>query len=121
MKDKKIKLSEENKILTRYLFLGYSREKIAKEMSFSISSVAYKLNNLFAIYNAKNKHDFLFKILFDVIKEKNEIINKNEENMEIQKKEIQTLKEFILKIYNPDNEKDKLKFYTNKIHAYLKN
>ena len=119
MKVNQQKLSEENRLLTRYLLLGYSRKRIAKEMSFSISSIANKLNNLFAMYSAKNKYDFLFKIVFDLIKEKNKIIRTNEEYINKLTLEVDTLKEFIVKIYNSDKEKDKLNFYSSKIKAYL--
>lgn len=118
MVDKSI--SEDNKIITKYLLLGLSRSEIAKKMNFSVSTVAYKLNKLFNSYNAKNRHEFLLSIFSEIIRDKKTEIKAKDSKVKELNDEIKNLKMFLINIVNSNKNNEKLLFWIKKTKAYFK-
>ena len=71
------KIKREYKTITFCILSGMSNIEISKYLNYSKSTIAYKINKLFSLFNAVNRVDFVLKILEKRIKEKEDQL-KNE-------------------------------------------
>ena len=92
------KIKREYKTITFCILNGMSNIEISKYLNYSKSTIAYKINKLFSLFNAANRVDFVLKILEKRIKEKEEQLkNEIKKNNEL-KSENKKLKKIIDKM-----------------------
>ena len=82
-----LKNINELKILTRYIFQGFTISQIATEMNYSKSTVSYKMKKLFEKYNSKTRLQFAISVFGEILeKTKQELEQKIKENIELKSK-----------------------------------
>lgn len=111
--DNKIKLSKENelKLIASLVLEGMSNTEISDKLGYSRSSVAYKINNLFKNFGAKNRINFIINVLGKIIEKKKNDIYTLENTKQNLTNENQQLKYIIGNILKYQNKKNNLKYW----------
>lgn len=76
-----LKEKEEYKILASCIFKGMSNNDIARELNYSRSCIAYKINKLFNTFNVNSRTEFIIQTLNKLINSKqNQLISEIEKS-----------------------------------------
>ena len=91
------KIKKEYRIITFCILNGMSNIEISKRLNYSKSTVAYKINKMFSLFDAKNRIDFILKILEKKINEKDMQLNNEIQKNNLLKSENKKLKNLLNK------------------------
>jgi DNA-binding CsgD family transcriptional regulator len=94
---------KEMKLLTDYILKGMNNQKIAEKLKYSRSTIGYKINKLFCLFNSTNRIEFVLKVTEKLIKTKNTKIANLNKKLKLLEKENLVLKEKISNLLSIQN------------------